>query len=156
MVRLRRASRSHGFTFVELSIVVAIASLLVAIGVPMYTKSLRDLKVKQASGDLMRIFMAVSQRRTIEGSLPDSLAGIPNIPALDPWGRPYVYNYFDSPTFDRRLVRKDHNLHPINSEFDLYSSGEDGNSRAPLTASASRDDVILARDGSFVGLAKDF
>jgi general secretion pathway protein G len=53
-------------------------------------------------------------------------------------------------------IRKDHNLHPLNSEFDLYSMGADGASVSPLTAKASRDDVIWGRDGSFVGLASDF
>jgi general secretion pathway protein G len=53
-------------------------------------------------------------------------------------------------------IRKDHNLHPLNSEFDLYSMGADGDSKSPLTAKASRDDIIWARDGDFVGLAEDF
>jgi general secretion pathway protein G len=54
------------------------------------------------------------------------------------------------------MIRKDHNLHPLNSEFDLYSLGKDGRSSPPLTAQASRDDVIWARDGDFVGLASDY
>jgi general secretion pathway protein G len=45
---------------------------------------------------------------------------------------------------------------PINSDFDLYSLGKDGKSAGPLTALASRDDVILANDGRFVGLASDY
>jgi general secretion pathway protein G len=86
----------------------------------------------------------------------ESLNEIPTLPLTDPWGRPYVYHYFDGPGFNKKLVRKDHNLHPINSEFDLYSVGKDGASKPPLTAKPSRDDVIVGRDGSFVGLAKDF
>jgi hypothetical protein len=39
---------------------------------------------------------------------------------------------------------------------DLYSSGKDGESRTPLTARPSRDDIVVARDGAFVGLATDF
>jgi general secretion pathway protein G len=53
-------------------------------------------------------------------------------------------------------MRKDRNLVPINSEFDLYSKGKDGDSRPPLPAKPSRDDVLIARDGAYVGLAKDF
>lgn len=67
-----------------------------------------------------------------------------------------MYNSFSRPGFNRGQARKDRNLVPINTEFDLYSSGKDGESRGPLTAKASRDDVVVARDGSFVGLAKDF
>lgn len=53
-------------------------------------------------------------------------------------------------------ARKDRFLVPINSDYDLYSKGKDGESVAPLTASKSRDDVVRANDGAFVGLATDF
>ena len=52
--------------------------------------------------------------------------------------------------------RKDRFLHPINSDYDLYSMGKDGESVEPLTAKKSHDDVIRANDGSFVGLAVEF
>ena len=52
--------------------------------------------------------------------------------------------------------RKDHFLHPINSDFDLYSMGADGESNAPLTAKQSRDDIIRANDGAYYGLASNF
>ena len=45
---------------------------------------------------------------------------------------------------------------PLNSLYDLYSIGKDGKSVPPLTAKASWDDIIMANDGGFVGLAKDF
>jgi len=79
------------------------------------------------------------------------------MPATDPWGNAYRYLSFAAPLPGiKGLIRKDHNLHPLNSEFDLYSMGADWRSVAPLTAKASQDDVIWARDGSFVGLASDF
>ncbi|MDR4480167.1 MAG: prepilin-type N-terminal cleavage/methylation domain-containing protein [Nitrospira sp.] len=52
--------------------------------------------------------------------------------------------------------RKERFLHPINSDYDLYSMGKDGESVEPLTAKKSQDDVIRANDGSFVGLAAEF
>lgn len=52
--------------------------------------------------------------------------------------------------------RKDHNLVPINTDYDLYSMGPDGQSVAPLTAKASRDDIIRGADGAFIGRASDF
>ena len=52
--------------------------------------------------------------------------------------------------------RKDHFLHPISSDFDLYSMGKDGDSVAPLTAQKSRDDIIRANDGGYYGLASNF
>ncbi len=52
--------------------------------------------------------------------------------------------------------RKDKQLHPINSDYDLYSVGKDGETVAPLTAKKSWDDVIRAADGAYIGLAKGF
>lgn len=57
---------------------------------------------------------------------------------------------------DRGKPRKDRFLHPINSDYDLYSMGKDGESVEPLTAKKSHDDVIRANDGQFVGLATEF
>jgi general secretion pathway protein G len=74
---------------------------------------------------------------------------------LDPWGRPYVYTDL-SQRGSRGRARKDGRLNPINSDFDLYSVGEDGRTAMPLTAPMSHDDVIRARDGGFLGLARDF
>ncbi|MFZ0429542.1 MAG: prepilin-type N-terminal cleavage/methylation domain-containing protein [Acidobacteriota bacterium] len=54
------------------------------------------------------------------------------------------------------LMRRDRNLVPLNTRFDLYSQGKDGESRPPLTAKASWDDVLRANDGSFVGLASNY
>ena len=52
--------------------------------------------------------------------------------------------------------RKDRFLVPINSDYDLYSMGRDGDTKTPLTAKASHDDVIRCNDGEFVGLAYKF
>ena len=53
-------------------------------------------------------------------------------------------------------MRKDRFLVPINSDYDLYSMGEGGTSVPPLTAKSSRDDIIRANDGQFVGLAEKY
>lgn len=54
------------------------------------------------------------------------------------------------------LARKDRFLVPINSDFDLYSTGPDGRSQATLNAPVSRDDVIRAANGAYYGLAEKF
>jgi general secretion pathway protein G len=53
-------------------------------------------------------------------------------------------------------VRRDKNLVPINTDFDLYSVGKDGVTVSPLTAAQSRDDVVRANDGTFIGLGEDY
>ena len=73
----------------------------------------------------------------------------------DPWGNDYQYLNIAKEKGKGKL-RKDKNLVPINSDFDLYSMGPDGSSVAPLTARASRDDIVRANDGGFVGLAGNF
>ena len=47
-------------------------------------------------------------------------------------------------------------LVPLNSDFDLYSMGPDGESEPPLSRPVSRDDIIVANDGDFIGIAKDY
>ncbi len=53
-------------------------------------------------------------------------------------------------------MRKDRFLVPLNSDFDLYSKGPDRKSVPPLTAEASRDDIIRANDGGYIGLASEY
>ena len=53
-------------------------------------------------------------------------------------------------------LRKDKNLVPINTDYDLYSKGPDGKSVTPLTANSSRDDIIRANNGAYVGEAEDY
>lgn len=53
-------------------------------------------------------------------------------------------------------ARKDRFLVPINSDFDIYSMGRDGQTVPPLTAKKSHDDILRASDGGFYGLAANF
>ena len=74
---------------------------------------------------------------------------------LDPWGNAYVYQSFTG-LKGKGKMRKDKSLNPLNTQYDLYSLGRDGDSRLPLAPKVSHDDVILAFDGAFIGLASDF
>jgi general secretion pathway protein G len=139
--------------------VVAVVGLLAAVALPGFAVILERQKVAQAARDLSEIAMLIERYRTQRFKVPESLNDLgPNLDLpKDPWGRDYQYLNFKSPVPGvNGKIRKDHNLHPLNTQFDLYSLGKDGLSKAPLTASASHDDVIWARDGDFVGLAEDF
>jgi len=90
-------------------------------------------------------------------AFPEDLTGIPATNLTDPWGNAYEYLKIEgADTKSKGNMRKDKNLVPINSDFDLYSKGADGKSTAPLTASASRDDVVRANDGRYFGLGENY
>jgi len=72
----------------------------------------------------------------------------------DPWGNPYQYLRVTGS--NRGALRKDRFLVPINSDFDLYSMGPDGETVLALTAKAARDDIIRANDGGYVGVAEGY
>ena len=147
----------RGFSLLELLIVVAVMALLSAIAMPAYERFTERARVGQAVSDIGRIDMEIEKFLANNFVYPGSLADLPNVP-LDPWGQPYQYLRIrgnDEPGLQGRL-RKDRNLVPINSDYDLYSIGADGDSRPPLTAQPSQDDVVRAGDGGFVGRAEEF
>jgi general secretion pathway protein G len=150
----RRRPRG-GFTLVEMLISLAVIGVLVAIALPSYQRHQERLRVEQARRDIGMISTRLSLLWEDARSYPSSLAALgPGIP-LDPWGRPYQYLNLEDPR-SRGQARKDHALVPINTDFDLYSMGPDGRSVPPLTASHSRDDIVRANNGNFVGIAADY
>jgi len=50
-------------------------------------------------------------------------------------------------------VRKDHNLKPVNIGYDVYSMGPDGRTATPFTSTLGKDDIVMADDGDYFGLA---
>ena len=148
--------RGRGFSLLELGIALVIAGLFASIAIPTYTKIVEKQKVTACIADLRKLGLAIERYQLAHNeSLPGTLDELSEPARIDPWGRAYRYLNFNSPKA-KTSIRKDHNLHPLNSQFDLYSVGPDGISVPPLTAKASRDDIIWARDGGFVGKASDF
>jgi general secretion pathway protein G len=147
-------ARTAGFTLVELLLALVILGVLVAIAVPSYSKYRDRAMIAQAVNDIAGMNVQLQQYLTENHHVAPDLSAIGASGKLDPWGRPYVYT--DIETAGVGGARKDKNLVPINTEFDLYSVGKDGASALPITASQSRDDVILANDGKYIGLASDY
>lgn len=150
----RTGCRRAGLTLIELIIGVAIVAILGAIATQTYSKYRERVMVAQAMSDIAVLNTKIHQYMTDNRAPPPNLAAIGASGMLDPWGNAYVY--LDLTTAKIGQARKNKNLVPINSEFDLYSKGKDGQSASPLTAAKSRDDVILANDGGFIGLASDY
>ncbi|MBV1930353.1 MAG: hypothetical protein KUG71_01450 [Porticoccaceae bacterium] len=138
----------------ELLFVVAILGLLGAFAYPAYQAYIDQTDVFQATREIAIISASVSLYKEDGSKFPDTLAQI-GITMTDPWGNPYRYLRIEG-NETKGKARKDNNLVPINSDFDLYSAGKDGATTGPLTAKSSRDDIVRANNGGFIGLAIDY
>jgi general secretion pathway protein G len=147
--------RSRGFTVIELMLGMAIVALLAGIAYPSYQRYSERARVAQAVIDIGSISAAVKAYAVDNLSYPGDLDEVGKGGMKDPWGNPYQYTNLDE-IKGKGKARKNKNLVPINSDFDLYSKGKDGQSVSPLTAKASRDDIVRANDGRFIGLASDY
>lgn len=146
-----------GFTVIELLIAMAILAVIVAIALPSYSSYRDRVNVAKAIIDIREIQLAITQYQEENRSLPLALSDVRRDGMLDPWGRPYVYLNLGAGVKGKgSQPRKDKNLVPINTDYDLYSMGKDGQSVSPLTAAQSRDDIVRANNGRFVGLAADY
>jgi general secretion pathway protein G len=135
-------------------LVLMIFGTLLAIAQPSLRDWIDQAKVARAITDIEAIQADLSGWEYLEGELPEELADIDRGGLLDPWGNPYRYLRFEGASAGD--MRKDRFLVPINSSYDLYSMGKDGATSAPLTAAASKDDIVRANDGAFIGLASTF
>jgi general secretion pathway protein G len=154
-MRTGRATGPPGFTVIEILFAIAIVGLLASVALSKYEDYRERARVYQASVDVSAVSSMVKQYQIDNNELPDSLAAVGQSGKLDPWGRPYAYFNLVS-SKGNGTARKDKKLNPLNTDFDLYSLGKDGQSQSSLQAKTSRDDVVRARDGRFIGLASDF
>ncbi|MGH7410357.1 MAG: type IV pilin protein, partial [Candidatus Methylomirabilis sp.] len=147
----------RGLTLVELAIVVAMVVTLAGIGIPAYTNAREKARNVRAMVDIRTLEKDIALYGVDTGKLADTLDDVGRADFRDPWGNPYEYlNFASAGTSWKGQARKDRFLVPLNSTYDLYSKGQDGESQSPLTAKASRDDIVRANDGGYVGLASDY
>lgn len=158
LIRGQSQKRVRALTLVELILAIAILGTLAAIAVPSYSNYIDKARNSAAMADIREIELGIVRFQAERGRLPDPLAeaGLPT--QLDPWGRPYQYLRLQGLDIKdvKKFARKDRSTHPINTDFDLYSIGKDGNSQQPLTAEASWDDIVRANNGKFIGLASEY
>jgi len=146
-----------GFTLTEILLVLVIITLVFGVLTPLYVNYVDKVKTDNVIDELQEIADAIDEYFLDNGVYPDSLSDIFTPVPLDPWGNPYEYlKIKDTPSSGLGAMRKDKNLVPINSDYDLYSSGPDGKSSSPLTAKSSQDDIVRGRNGSFYGIATEY
>ena len=147
-------TKQAGFTLIEILIAMAIMSIVAMVAVPTYSNYMERIEIANVEADFVKIDMALQGYWVSYGGYPPNLE-ILGLQKDDPWGNPYQYLNMALANGNGQK-RKDHNLVPLNTDYDLYSMGPDGRSVGPLTASQSRDDIIRANNGDYIGVAADY
>lgn len=147
-----------GFTLIEILFIVAITGVLAGLAGTQYLAYIDRARVARAIAEIRNLAVEIEVWEMNNDGAPDSFADAGITPPDDPWGSPYVYLKLIGPGPGTTMgqARKDRFLVPINSSFDLYSKGKDGETRPPLGNPRSKDDIVRAKDGGFIGLAERF
>jgi general secretion pathway protein G len=144
----------NGLTLVEMMVVIAILGIVSSLSVTMYNDYTLGANVNRAITEIRMIDLMIKDYRLTTRNYPPNLDAV-GVDYQDPWGNDYQYLDITADP-GNGAKRKDKDLVPINSDFDLYSMGPDGASVSPLTAVSSHDDIIRANNGKYVGVAEGF
>lgn len=144
-----------GFTLIELMVVIAILGTITGIAIPAYQSYIEKARIAKAIAEISIIQGEIAAYSADRQELPDTLNDVGRGNLLDPWENQYQYLSF-ADIKGKGKMRKDRFMVPLNTDYDLCSMGKDGESKPPLTANASHDDVIRANDGRFIGLASEY
>jgi len=158
LIPTRSRKRLRAFTLVELLITVAIIGTLSSIAVPTYNNYMDESRNTTAIIDIQKMVGSLARFQAERGRPPDTLGEAGIQPPPDPWGNPYVYVRLQglSKHDQDAKCRWDKYDKPLNTDFDLYSMGKDGQTHAKLTDARSHDDIIYAHGGTYVGLVSEY
>ncbi len=150
-----RAEDGRAITIVELLIFGAIVVTLTGIGLPMYQRYRNNTYMAKAIVDIRTLEHDIYTFEGFNGRLPDLLEEVRPAEFLDPWKNPY--QFLNTTTKKgKSKARWDKLFRPLNTDFDLYSMGPDGDTEENLDRPTSLDDIVRALNGQFVGLASEY
>ena len=156
-----------GFTILEMLVALVIVAILTIIAIPLFggpgvncdnpgerPGPLARAKIASVTGEIGTIKMQAERFALVHDRYPTSLdeLNLTEDQKTDPWGNPYVFTDLTDINGIGK-ARKDHNMHPVNTYFDVYSMGEDGKTATPFTSTPGEDDIVMAQDGQYFGLA---
>jgi len=142
---------------IEVMIVIVIIGILSSIAIPTYFSSKEKAKMAATISEIKILEKMIRAYNIDHDSYPETLEDLGIKTPQDPWGNPYQYLKIEGSNKDGvGKMRKDHNMVPVNSDFDLYSKGKDGKSQTPFTSKVSRDDIVRANNGRYIGLVSDY
>lgn len=147
--------KARGFTLLEVMIVAVVASVLFCIAYATYGHWIERAQTAKAVADIGAIHMAVQRFDLNARRYPTGLGEVGLESLTDPWGNPYQFLSFDG-IDGNGPKRKNKNLVPVNTSYDIYSMGPDGATSTPFTSSAGGDDIVMAGDGTYFGVAGDY
>lgn len=158
MVPNQTSRPEQGLSLVEILIAVTVFGALLAIALPSYNSYKDQQKVSVAVADLRVLDNRIKSHKLRTETFPAALSELTDPSPSDPWGQPYEYLRIEGEDAKaiKNLLRRDKNLNPINSDFDLYSKGADKSTKMQLDNKLSVDDVVRANDGGFYGLAAKY
>jgi len=142
-----------GFTLVELIVVAGIIGVLVTVAMPAFNHFVNRVKVTRAIAEIRGFEKEILARIIEQNTLPDNLGELGLDSIDDPWGRPYQYLKIGNPGTPRQ---KPLGIEDLNTDFDLFSLGKDGVTQTIIDDPQSKDDIVRASDGNWIGEGEDF
>ncbi len=153
----RRKQCCGGFTLVEFIVVLAVLAILATIGMRVYTRFLDKARNTRTIAEIRLLEKEITNYWDEYQTLPGTLADIGHGFMLDPWKNSYWYiNFETTPKAGKIRRRKEDKGDPLNDDYDLYSMGKDGISAPSLSDDSSKDDIVRADDGNYVGLVSGY